>query len=125
MLLAGNNRKSRQVYTPGNLTDFYLYETGEASWYGPGFQGRPTASGETFDTRLYTMAHKTLPLGEVVCVRSLVNNELVLARVTDRGPYIKGRIADLSYKAMIKLGLVGRGHGRVEIYRTADAFASR
>lgn len=121
VLPARGPQRSKQVYTPGQRTDFYLYESGEASWYGPGFQGKQTAGGKKFNTFHYMVAHKTLPIGEVICVRNPSNNRVIVAEVADRGPFIKGRIIDLSYTAMQQLGLVGRGHGMVEIYRTKDA----
>jgi rare lipoprotein A len=121
LLSAGGPRRSSQVYVPGKLTDFYLFETGVASWYGPGFQGKPTAGGKKFNTFYYMVAHKTIPIGEVVCIRNPANSKVILGEVADRGPFVRGRIIDLSYKAMKQLGLVDKGVGSVEIYRTADA----
>jgi rare lipoprotein A len=82
-------------------------ESGIASWYGPRFQGRRTASGERFDTQELTAAHKTLPFGTRVRVKSLVNGKEVIVRINDRGPFIKGRIIDLSKAAAQAIGLVG------------------
>jgi rare lipoprotein A len=82
-------------------------EKGIASWYGPRFQGKRTASGERFDTNELTAAHKTLPFGTRVRVKSLVNGKEVVVRINDRGPFIKGRIIDLSRAAAEALGLSG------------------
>jgi rare lipoprotein A len=125
MLAARGQKRTTQIYTPGKLTDFYLFEKGEASWYGPGFHGKTTAGGKRFNTFHYMIAHKTLPIGEVVCLRNPANNRVIVGEVADRGPYISGRIVDLSYVAMRKLGLISRGHGLVEVYRTSDALAQR
>jgi rare lipoprotein A len=90
-------------------------QTGQASWYGRKFHGRPTASGETYDMYQKTAAHKTLPLGTYVRVLNLRNRKQTVARVNDRGPFIKGRIIDLSYAAAKDIGLVGPGVGRVRV----------
>ncbi len=123
VLSAGSPRRSTQVYVPGKETDFYLAETGVASWYGPGFVGKLMANGEPYDPMRYTIAHRTIPLGEVVTIYCKRTGKTVVARVTDRGPYVDGRIADMSYLVMSTLGLVRDGVGEVEIYRTADAIA--
>jgi len=86
-----------------------------ASWYGPGFHGRKTASGETYDMYQLTAAHRTLPLGSVVQVRSLTSGQMVTVRVNDRGPFAKGRILDLSMAGARALGMVGDGTSQVEI----------
>jgi rare lipoprotein A len=82
-------------------------ESGIASWYGPGFHGKRTASGERFNTNEFTAAHKTLPFGTRVRVKSLLNGKEVVVRINDRGPFIKGRIIDLSQAAAQALGLSG------------------
>lgn len=82
-------------------------ETGIASWYGPGFHGKRTASGERFDTRALTAAHKTLPFGTRVRVKSLVSGKEVVVRINDRGPFVVGRVIDLSKAAAQMLGLAG------------------
>ena len=84
---------------------------GMASWYGARFHGRPTASGEKFDMHQFTAAHRTLPFGTVVRVRSLVNGRTVEVRINDRGPYIGKRMIDLSRAAAKALGLVDSGSG--------------
>src|SRR5579862_2033931 len=75
------------------------YQVGTASWYGDYFEGRPTASGEPFDMYDMTAAHLTLPLGTLVRVTNLHNHRSVIVRINDRGPYVDGRIVDLSYNA--------------------------
>jgi rare lipoprotein A len=82
-------------------------ESGIASWYGPRFHGKRTASGERFNTNELTAAHKTLPFGTRVRVKSLSNGKEVVVRINDRGPFVKGRIIDLSHAAAQMLGLSG------------------
>ncbi len=89
------------------------YETGVASWYGPNFQGKTTASGETFDMNELTAAHKSLPFGTRVRVTDLASNRQVVVRINDRGPFIKGRIIDLSKQAAEELGIVNSGTAEV------------
>ena len=91
--------------------------TGMASWYGKDFHGRRTASGELFDMRGLSAAHRTLPLGSMIRVTNLGNNRNVVVRVTDRGPFIKSRIIDLSYGAARELGFLAEGTARVAIER--------
>ena len=90
-------------------------QKGVASWYGPGFHGRKTASGERFDTTELTAAHLSLPFGTKLLVRNERNGKEVVVRVNDRGPYIKSRIIDLSQAAARALGI--DGIGRVVIQR--------
>lgn len=90
-------------------------ETGLASWYGKKFHGRKTASGETYDMYGVSAAHKTLPLGTYVRVYHLQNGRSLDVRVNDRGPFVRGRIIDLSYGAARKLGIVGPGTAPVRI----------
>ena len=90
-------------------------ERGMASWYGPGFHGNRTANGERYDMHELTAAHRTLPLGSVAQVRSLTNGRSVTVRINDRGPFVKNRIIDLSYRAARELGMLGEGTGRVEV----------
>jgi rare lipoprotein A len=80
---------------------------GPASWYGPGFEGRPTASGERYDPRQLTAAHKTLPLG--THLRVCRTGRCVVVRVNDRGPYVGTRFLDLSRRAASRIGLTGPG----------------
>ena len=92
-------------------------ETGMASFYGPGFHGRTTASGETYDQEELTAAHPTLAFGSRVRVTNLANGESVVVRVTDRGPYARGRVIDLSVGAARELRFVRRGVTRVRLER--------
>ena len=91
-------------------------QRGIASWYGPKFHGRKTSNGETYNMYEMTAAHKTLPIPVFVHVRNLDNGRTAVVRVNDRGPFIEGRIIDLSYAAAKKLGVDGPGTARVEIY---------
>jgi rare lipoprotein A len=88
---------------------------GRASWYGPRFDGKMTANGETFDMHAMTAAHRSLPLGSRVLVRNLDNGRGVVVKINDRGPYIHGRDIDLSYGAARELQMVPNGLARVEI----------
>ncbi|MCF8030750.1 MAG: septal ring lytic transglycosylase RlpA family protein [Desulfohalobiaceae bacterium] len=90
-------------------------QTGMASWYGPGFHGQQTACGETYDMYAFTAAHKRLPCQSTVRVVNLENGREVLVRITDRGPFRKNRILDLSYSAAKRLGVVEPGTARVRI----------
>lgn len=90
---------------------------GLASWYGPGFQGRRTASGERYDMHALTAAHKTLPFGTKVRVRSVHTGKEVVVRINDRGPYKHSRIIDLSLGAISALGLRHRGVTEVVLLR--------
>lgn len=86
-----------------------------ASWYGQKFQGRKTASGETFDLNKLTAAHKTLPLGSLVKLTLKPTGRSVIVRINDRGPWIKGRDFDLSEAAAWQLGMHKRGIVQVEV----------
>jgi rare lipoprotein A len=90
-------------------------ETGKASWYGEDFHGRPTSSGERYDMYKKTAAHKTLPLGTYVKVVNLENNESSIVRINDRGPFVKGRIIDLSYGAAMEIGMADEGLADVKV----------
>ncbi len=90
-------------------------ETGTASWYGPDFHGKKTASGETYNKYAYTAAHKTLPFGTKVKVTNLENGLSTTVVINDRGPFKSGRIIDLSYSAAQKISMVGTGTARVRI----------
>ena len=90
-------------------------QQGRVSWYGPGFHGRRTANGETFDTHEMTMAHRSLAFGSEVRVVNLENGRSVVVRVNDRGPYVRGRIADLSLSAADELGFADDGVVRARI----------
>jgi rare lipoprotein A len=92
-------------------------QNGKVSWYGLGFHGRRTANGEIFDTNEMTMAHRSLAFGSKVRVTNLDNGLSIVVRVNDRGPYVGGRIADLSHAAASRLGFVEDGvvHARIEL----------
>jgi rare lipoprotein A len=120
-------------YTPREQPNYN--EVGMASWYGGQHQGRQTASGEVFDMRTLTGAHKTLPLPSIVEVKNLENGRTVRLRVNDRGPFSEGRIIDVSRAAAEELGFIGQGQAKVRVryvgpagpsgrdvgYRTASA----
>lgn len=90
-------------------------EEGVASWYGPGFHGKATASGETFNQYAMTAAHKILPLGTQVRVTHLGNGRSILVRVNDRGPFVDDRVIDLSRGAATRLQMMGTGTARVRV----------
>lgn len=96
-------------------TDVPVYETGLASWYGKPFHGRRTASGEVYDMHAMTAAHKTMPLPSYALVRNPANGRQVVVKVNDRGPFVKGRIIDLSRAAARKLRI--GGVAQVEVRR--------
>ncbi|AOS97139.1 RlpA-like protein precursor [Microbulbifer aggregans] len=90
-------------------------EQGHASWYGTKFHGRRTANGEVYNMYAMSAAHKTLPLPSYAKVTNLDNGRSVIVRVNDRGPFVPGRIIDLSYTAAQKLGYIDKGVARVEV----------
>jgi rare lipoprotein A len=92
------------------------YEKGIASWYGKKFHGRKTANGETYNMYGLSAAHKTLPLGTWVRVKNLRNGATMDLRINDRGPFVRGRIIDLSYGAAKRLGVAGPGTAPVELF---------
>lgn len=96
-------------------------ETGIASWYGGKFHGRKTSNGERYDMHAKTAAHKTLPMGTMLLVRNRENGRGTVVRINDRGPFVKGRIIDLSYAAARDIGLVQKGTARVEIIALGEA----
>ncbi|WP_292228864.1 septal ring lytic transglycosylase RlpA family protein [Brevundimonas sp.] len=100
-------------YTPKEQPDYE--EVGMASWYGDAFNGRPTSTGERFNMHELTAAHKTLPLPGLVEVTNLENGRRVVVRVNDRGPFVDGRIIDLSRGAAQELGMISQGVGRVRV----------
>lgn len=98
----------------------HLIEIGQASWYGHQFQGRKTATGESYDMNLMTCAHRSLPLGSWVKVTNLKNRKTVMVRVNDRGPALDSRIVDLSYAAAQAVGLKGIGKVRLDTMHAGD-----
>lgn len=89
------------------------YEVGIASWYGPGFHGNFTANGKVYDMYGISAAHKTLPFGTIVKVVEIETGRSVVVRINDRGPFIEGRIIDLSKGAAERLGIVQKGITKV------------
>lgn len=107
------------VYYP--LSSSYAFEQrGVASWYGDDFHGRKTSNGETYDMYGPTAAHKTLPMNTVLLVRNLENNRETVVRVNDRGPFVSGRVIDLSYAAARELAFLGKGTARVQVVALAE-----
>ncbi|MEZ9297977.1 septal ring lytic transglycosylase RlpA family protein [Vibrio splendidus] len=115
MILAGCTSTSA---VGGSKTKDYAKShalSGQASWYGDKFHGKLTASGETYNKNAYTAAHKTLPFGTIVKVTNTANNKFVDVKINDRGPYVKGRVIDLSHKAFSQVGDVKKGVAPVKI----------
>jgi hypothetical protein len=115
----------------GTMRTFYqpiymplFVEEGVGSWYGPRFHGKRTASGELYDMHDLTAAHMTLPFGTIVRVTNLQTGRSTLVRINDRGPYIPGRILDLSYAAAQELKLYGSGTAEIklEVYRFPSGY---
>jgi rare lipoprotein A len=100
-------------YTP--RVDYNYDETGTASWYGPGFDRQPTANGEIYDMNQVSAAHKTLPLPSVVEVTNLQNGRALRVRVNDRGPFVDGRLIDMSRRSAQLLGFEGSGTAPVRV----------
>ncbi|WMJ74702.1 septal ring lytic transglycosylase RlpA family protein [Cytophagaceae bacterium ABcell3] len=100
-------------------------QKGEASYYAKKFEGRVTASGTVFRNDKFTAAHKTLPFGTVVKVTNLKNNRTVTVKITDRGPFVKGRVIDLSQRAARRLGMLEDGVVKVlvEVEKPAPGYA--
>jgi rare lipoprotein A len=114
------NYKVGKPYRVGSVwyyprEDFSLVETGIASWYGPDFHGKNTANGEKYDQNELTAAHRTLQLPSFVRVTNLENGRSVVVRINDRGPYLHGRIIDLSRRGAELLGYIGKGTARVRV----------
>ena len=103
-----------QTYVPDTELKAFVQE-GAASWYGRKFNGGRTSSGETYDMYAMTAAHPTLPIPSYARVTALDTGKSVIVRINDRGPFHRDRIIDLSYTAAHKLGITGRGQGRVRV----------
>lgn len=95
--------------------DIGMKERGIASWYGDDFHGWVTASGEIYDMHMLTAAHRTLPLGTIVRVTNVVNGRHVMIRINDRGPYVNGRILDVSYAAAKRLDMLRDGISAIQL----------
>lgn len=98
-----------------NETELLHEEEGYASWYGPGFYGRKTASGQRFTKNKLTCAHRNLPFGTLLQITNLQNGKSIEVIVNDRGPFIKGRVVDLSYAAAKEIGLIKVGAAPVKV----------
>jgi peptidoglycan lytic transglycosylase len=110
--------------TPAEQPSFA--QTGVASWYGRSHQGKTTAQGERFDMNMLTAAHRTLPLGTTVRVTNLENQKSVKVRINDRGPYIVGRIIDLSARAARELEIDdGLARVRIEVFASDQQVAEK
>lgn len=92
-----------------------IYQTGIATWYGPGFNGNRTTSGQLFDMFEFTAAHRKLPFGTIIKVTNVKNNRFVIVRINDRGPVNKNLILDLSKIAAANIDIIRKGSGKVEI----------
>ena len=103
-----------KTYYPLKSAKGYVAE-GIASWYGPGLHGKATSSGERFNQNAMTAAHTILPFGSQVRVTHLENGKSVVVRINDRGPFVKNRIIDLAREPALKIGIVGKGSGRVRV----------
>ena len=120
LLFSGCGLVSRPAYRYTGITARQsviqgLRLRGYASWYGEAFHGRKTASGEIYDMNGLTCAHRTLPFGTVLRVLNTGNGKSVTVRVNDRGPYVSGRIVDLSRGAAAELGMLESGTALVEM----------
>ena len=117
LLLAGCGKKGLVVPVPGapdlKVARSEIY--GIASWYGDPFHGRRTSNGEVYDMHAMTAAHRTLPFQTVIRVHNLDNGKKVQVRLNDRGPFVKGRIIDLSHAAAQEIDMVGPGTARVRL----------
>lgn len=104
-------------WTPKGEAEFDvgIKDRGVASWYGEQFHGKQAANGELFDMEALTAAHRTMPLGSMVRVVNLANGKHLHVRVTDRGPYVNGRILDLSHAAAARLGMEQGGLAIVQV----------
>ncbi|BFU95984.1 MAG: conserved protein of unknown function [Nitrospira sp.] len=95
--------------------DVGIKDRGTASWYGEPFHGKQAADGTIYDMEGLTAAHRTMPLGSMVRVVNLVNGKYIYVRITDRGPYVNGRILDLSHAAAVRLGMKKGGLSLVQV----------
>ena len=100
--------------------DVGIKDRGVASWYGEQFHGKIAANGEIFNMDALTAAHRTLPLGSMVRVVNLTNGKHIRVRINDRGPYVNGRILDLSHAAAARLGMVDRGISIIQLEVVGD-----
>lgn len=108
-----------KTYYPLKSAHGYV-EEGMASWYGPGFHGKTTANGETYNQYAMTAAHKVLPLGTKVRVTRLDNGRSILVRINDRGPFVDNRVIDLSRAAATRLEMMGTGTTKVRVQSVGE-----
>src|SRR5579864_601804 len=123
MLLASGCARHSAARLPAPPARIGSTETGIASWYGVPYHGRPSASGEIFDMEKLTAAHRALPFETWVRVTNLSNGKQVDVRITDRGPFVRGRILDLSMAAARQLDMLRTGTARVRL-KVIDAPAN-
>ena len=121
----GDDRQIEGLKLPTNFdlsktSQIQRVQSGRASWYGPGFHGKVTASGETFDEAALTAAHRSLPLGSKARVTNVIDGSSVDVKINDRGPFIQGRIIDLSRAAARGLGLLETGIAIVRVELVAS-----
>ena len=107
--------KPTALHMANDGADQASFQQGVASWYGPGFHNRLTANGERYNMNALTAAHRTLPFGTMVLVKNTATGKTVTVRINDRGPYVKGRVIDLSRAAAQELGI--SGIQRVVLYK--------
>ena len=120
LVAACNTTASNDPATTGSISQASLgqeFQKGTASWYGPGFHGRKTASGERFNSYDMTAAHRSLPFGTKLRVVNESNGRSVVVRVNDRGPFAHRRIIDLAKGPAQALGLTATGTGYVSLHR--------
>jgi rare lipoprotein A len=115
MFVVATSLQAPLVAHPSEPVEPLKVWSGVASWYGPGFQGRPTANGEDFDMLRATAAHRTIPMGSWVRVVNPKSGRARVVRINDRGPFIEGREIDLSYQVAQDLGFSEQGLARVRI----------
>ncbi len=113
--LATCNEQDPNELKPEVKTYAHIYQTGYATWYGPGFHGGITASGERYDMYEYSAAHRRLPLGAIVKVYNTKNDKCVIVKINDRGPVKKSLIIDLSKISAIQLEMTHRGSTKVKL----------
>ncbi|MEQ1557725.1 MAG: septal ring lytic transglycosylase RlpA family protein [Methyloglobulus sp.] len=107
--------KTSENTSPEGPKGAVVKQQGQASWYGPGFHGKTTANGETYDQNAMTAASKTLPLGTAAKVTNVETGKSVTVKINDRGPYVGNRVMDLSKAAADKIGIKKKGVGKVKI----------
>ena len=112
---AGGCAKKKRAPLPPAKPPVGWTEEGVASWYGHPYHGRKATNGETYDMEKLTAAHRTLPFGAIVLVENRDNGRRVEVRITDRGPFVDGRVIDLSRAAARQIGMIGPGTARVRL----------